>query len=204
MSRVYKGVVPPGGRGWYFPEPTIPQPVLGGNYEELITNITNVRIHNNIKIGHVEKDFEVWFCREFPSFCDPISREVSPEPETDDPTKILRERVSSFAGNRYQHAGSIELESADEANRRASICSTCPENQDWKDSCPCVETTERTIVLLTQNQETTPSLKGKGCKVTGQSNEAAVWFEPKLLNHRKRYMDKLPDFCWLRDLEEAK
>lgn len=198
MSRVYRGVVPP--NGWKFPQKGLPQPVTGGSYEELITNITNARIHNHLPIGNPEKEFEEWFCATTPGFCDPTVREIQPEAETDDPTKVLRERVASFAGNRYQYAGNIELESADEANRRASICATCPENQDWKDSCPCVETTQRTLVLLTQNQETEPSLKGKGCFITGQSNEAAVWFQEPLLSHRKRYMDKLPDFCWLRGL----
>lgn len=204
MSRVYKGVVPPGGKGWHYPQHGIPQPITGGNYDELITNITNARIHNQIKLGNVERDFEEWFCKTHSHLCDANSPPIQPEAETDDPAQIFRERVASFAGNRYQYAGSIELESADEANRRAGICSTCPANQSWADGCPCVETTQRTLVLLTQNQETEPSLKGKGCFITGQSNEAAVWFGPKLLNHRKRYMDKLPNFCWLRDLPETK
>lgn len=203
MSRVYKsGSVPPG--GWKYDQPGLPTPVTGGNYEELITNITNARIHNNIKLGNVEQEFEEWFCAHHGHLCDANSPPIQPEAEVDDPQKTFRERVASFAGNRYQYAGSINLESEDEAFRRAAICSGCKENQAWADSCPCVSQIERTIVLLTQNQETEPSLKGKGCKITGQSNEAAVWFGEKLLRHRKRYMDKLPDFCWLRTLEEVK
>lgn len=182
----------------------MPHPVKGHSYEELITNITNARIHNNIKLGHVERDFEEWFCQNFPGYCDPNPPPIQPEADIDDPTKVLRERVASFAGNRYQYAGSIELEPEDEIFRRATICAGCKESQEWRDGCACIPQIERTLVLLTQNKKTDPDLTGKGCKIAGHDNTLACMLPEKLLRHRKRYMDKLPDFCWLRTLEEAK
>lgn len=199
MSRVYKsGSVPPG--GWKYDQPGLPTPVTGGNYQELITNITNARIHNQIKLGNVEREFEEWFCKTHPNLCDANSPPIQPEAETDDPTKVLRERVASFAGNRYQYAGSISLESSDVANKRASVCESCTSKASYQDGCPCLEQIKRTLVLLTQNQKTEPDLSGFACSVAGHDLNAGCWLTEPFLRHRRKYLEQLPDHCWMKAL----
>lgn len=203
MSRVYKGVVPPG-KGWHYPQPGIPQPVTGGNYDELITNITNARIHNNIPLGQPEKDFEIFFCAANPHLCNPISPEVLPETETHDPSKTFRERVSAWAGNRYSQGGfEYSLEPDETANSRAKICSACPQNKDYDKNCPpCVEQIERTLVLLRQNRDTDP--KVECCSITAQANSVACYFPPgKMLNYAKKYKQEIAESaprCWMLEL----
>lgn len=191
---VYKAVIPPG--GWHYPQPGIPQPVTGATYDDLITNITNIRIHNGIELGSPEKDFEEYFCKTCPNFCDPNPSTIQPEREVSD-TETFRVKVSSWAGNRYQHAGSIELVGEDEAESRASVCAKCPANIEWRDSCPCINQIDRTLLLIRQGRETKEKLKG--CRHFSHCNQTAVWLPAKNLQHAKKNLKTSPEFCWLRE-----
>lgn len=201
MARVNTGVVPP--FGWRFPRnyPAIDDKwIESDTFENLITGVTNYRIANQRKLGNPGADIESYICSTYPQQCNLSQPPVSDTFVEDNPEGAnFRERVTQWSANRYARVGSIALVEQDEANRRAAICLTCPQNQEWRIGCPpCISATERTLVLLRQNQNAEPTTLG--CALSGQDNATAVWMPESLLKHRVQYLDSLPDHCWMKTL----
>lgn len=170
--------------------------------ELLIKEISRYRIETGRPLGDPAKDLE-----EYLQHKKDIRLGLLPEVHPYLPARVaektLADRISNWTANRYSKAHErIDYVTQDEAERRASICKKCPQNIDWKktSSCaPCVDNTSRTLLMLRRGQKTGRGLGG--CGIAGHDNEVACFLPASLLQHSRKYKDKLPDFCWL--LEEA-
>jgi hypothetical protein len=191
-------MVPP--NGWHYQQPYqgVLRKIEGSGYTDLIDQITKYRIDHGITLGNPENDYEAWLCSNYPANCNRSTQEAPAETKK---PRTFRERVTSWAANRYARAGTVNLVSQEVANQRAEICSTCPYNQAWREGCPpCIEATDRTLLLIRQNKK--PERAVLGCAIAGHDNSAACFMPEPLLRHRKAYTDQLPGFCWLRQLDE--
>ena len=188
------GVIPPG--GWQYPEGE--NTVRGDTHEDLIAKLTAYRIANQIVLGNPEQDIERYVCQQFPSYCGTDSNQLPP-PRT--APRTFRERVTSWAANRYQYAGGIELEDEETAEARAQVCVNCPSNQEWRAGCPpCIAATERTLLVINQNRKTKTVVLG--CAIAGHENQTACYLPPKHLKHKNQYLSQLPPRCWMLALSE--
>lgn len=201
MSRVKLGVVPPS--GWHFPVgPKQTAPVISAeSLDRLEELVRQYRIDNSIKIGRPDIDIEKYICGNWPHYCIPVDQLTKPQlKEMQEPvTKPLIERVLQWVSNRYSLGGTFALVPQSEAIRRASICSQCPQNREWRTNCgPCNEQVERHSLLVRQNATTPFHRRLLGCSAAGHDNQTAIWLKPKQLQHRKHY--PLPSNCWMNDL----
>ena len=117
--------------------------------------------------------------------------------------KTIRERVTTWAANRFQKAQeAISYVQSFEAEERAEICEQCPQNQPWKvgNCSPCIDNTDRVLLMLSRGQRTSNADTLKGCMVFGHENKTAVWLPEELLKHRSTNLDEAPKECWLRQL----
>ncbi len=191
--KISRSVVPTG-EGWPYIENG--RKILGGTFDELVKNLTNDRIANQVNLGNPEQDIEAQLCERFPANCFASGPELPSPPSK---ARTFRERVTAWAANRYSKAGAITLVEQDEADRRAAICQECPANQNWKTHCqPCIESTERTLLLIRQNRK--PSLAVLGCAIAGHDNTAACVLPEDALRHRNKYLTELTPQCWMREL----
>lgn len=190
--RVHTVVVPPG--GWFFIQQGLTEPIVGTGHEDLLQQITQARITNGLPMGNVSAEFSAQFCARNPTFCSPDAGHN----EDVSTSTSFRERVSQWVWNRFSRASNIVLEDQETADARAKVCATCPHNQQWEDSCPCVSAITQKIAILSQARTTNP--KVSGCALCGHSNELAVFLGKDDLKHREKY--DLPDQCWMNDLKE--
>lgn len=196
-------VVPPQAegepQGWRYPQEIRDhkQWIEGSDYNGLITKVTKFRIANNISLGNPENDIDAYYCNRWPNYCAPTAGRLPP-PRTQ--PRTFRERVTSWAANRYEHAGAIALVNQETADSRAAICAECPYNKTWREGCPpCIEQTDRTLVLIRQAKTTNPSIMG--CIVSGQDNTTAAFLPEKFLRHRNKFEKELWPKCWMLSLK---
>lgn len=194
-------VIPPG--GFSYPETPGFPPLKAGSKEELIDAITQDRIANGRPVGDPENDFREHVIRNYPDHSGAVTMDRPPI-SPDAVARNLRERVTQWAATRYaiRAAGGPDLVSQEEADRRASICASCPANQAPPDDCaPCIKNNERTAFLLRQGKST--KVQVAACSITGQDNQSACFMPKEMLNHRGRYLEELKEktpHCWLIDL----
>lgn len=178
--------VVPGNGGWRFP-----QPWAGGvrlltaqTKGSLIKLISEFRTENDIPFGDPAKELDEYL----------INLQI---PATQ-PTRTLRERVTAWKSNRQ--FSSHELVSPELAEERAQICANCPQNKmNWADGCSsCFDKTKRDLIALRQNRNTKTQVGA--CLIAGHDNSTAVFLSEASLKHRNQFMDKLPDFCWMKKL----
>jgi hypothetical protein len=224
MPRLNQGVVPPGNpevgieSGWHFPVgKNYTKPVITGNdLDSLAKNVLEYRANNSLRIGNPEQEITEYICTKWPHFCGggalaaeqplpiPASKRKIPIDPDLKPTKPMSflERIVSWITIRWKHAGNVKFVDAHVAEKRASICSRCPMNQDWRTGCPpCVEKADRELLMIRQNRTTQQHNRLKGCRAAGHDNQTAVWLPEILLRHRRHY--QLPSFCWLNELSES-
>jgi hypothetical protein len=198
------GVVPPQiegePQGWRYPQ-TIrdgSQWITGDDHDNLIQKVTSYRIDNSIPLGNPEEDVDAYICGRWKNYCASSPDRV---PVAATKPRTFRERVTSWAANRYEHAGAIALVSQETADARAAICAECPFNSTWRTGCaPCIEVTDRTLVMIRQARTAKPSTLG--CMVAGQDNPTAVWLPKEHLKHSTKYSADLYEKCWMLKLNE--
>lgn len=189
--------VPPG--GWKFLDGG--NWIQGHDYESLIDAIIEDRAKNQRPIGDPPKEFQTYVVRSWPHFAGSVSPFTSPVKQAPGNKGKLRERVTQWLANRYslRASGHTELVSEEEANRRAKICSTCPQNKKVPNDCPpCIQNNNRTSFLLREGKAT--SVPVEACALMGHDNQTAVFLPEKMLAHRKGYLEEAPSFCWMKTL----
>lgn len=215
MSRVKVGVVPPGyepgSSGWHFPAgKDWTAPILNGDdFDNLVDKLVQFRADNSLPIGNARFDVETYICTKFPTFCRGGAKAVAPttpavirEQKPAGQPRTLLERVTTWAKLRFNHAGNIKFVSDSTAEARASICSRCKANREWREGCPpCVARNDSLLIQVRQNKAVAQSHRLKGCAAAGHDNNTAVWLPEPLLRHRKHY--ELPDICWMNKLTEG-
>jgi hypothetical protein len=193
--------IPPG--GYTIPVPFGP-PLEAGSFEELIDELIKYRTNNHLPLGDPRKDIQDYVIANFPAYAGSVSAEA-PKPDEDALAKNQRERVSVWASNRYamRSSGHTEFETPEVSEARSAICAQCPHNQPFVNDCgTCVDQVNRTLFLVRQGKTNSHEQVLHSCMVTGQDNLTASFLPTKMLAHRNKFMDELPDFCWLRQLEQ--
>jgi hypothetical protein len=156
---------------------------IANTEEELWKQVQQFRLNNNLELGDISD----------------IKRKVVGKPPDE---RTLRDKVTGWVANRMfqQH----EFVTPEEAKRRADICVDCPLNQvKYADSCiECHSKTERDAFALRGGQSTSQDSWLGACACFGHENKTAVWLTEKSLKHRVNNMEKSPEFCWMRKLDE--
>lgn len=207
------GVIPPNGWHFYVNEKD-EEPLRAETYLQLEKALTDYRIANNEPVGSPADDIERQLCGRWPHLC---GRRNPIEPEDlDRPTleygrpaqRTLAERIFAWMSNRYSRLGTIEIVTSAEAERRSSICISCPKNQDWRHyyrDCPgCADKLKKLTAdlwKLRKGKEVTRENKLLGCASLGHDNATAVWLTEAALKHAKHYQAQLPPQCWLKTPE---
>ena len=166
--------------------------------EGLIDDLTELRRANAKPIGDPETDVDQVLAG-VEGYSSPIPvANIESKPS---PRARLIDKVNSWLANQYSRKRSLKYVSAMEANRRAEICSNCPKNKEWRDSCATCNVgakalIERNIIILSQNKQV--EAKVSACSVTGQSNKVAVWLDRECLKSSLLKASDTPQKCWLR------
>lgn len=165
----------------------------------LIDDLTELRRANAKPIGDPARDIDQVLAG-VEGYSSPIPvQDIEPKPH---PKARLIDKVNSWLCNQYSRKGSLKYVSAMEANRRAEICSNCPKNKEWRDSCASCNQgakalIERNIIILSQNKQVEAQVSA--CTVTGQSNRVAVWLDKECLKSSLLKVESTPEKCWLRN-----
>lgn len=87
--------------------------------------------------------------------------------------------------------------SQSEANRRASLCASCHNNQFGKGCRGCgVQGLRR---LIKGHRSTPYDGALKTCALCGCDNQASVWIPLKAFGYTQADANAWPSFCWKRD-----
>jgi hypothetical protein len=203
--------------GWHYDEGGKPIVEEAESYDDLINKLIEYRGFCGLPLGNPQLDVDKFICETYPNMCgrSPVEEEGVDKMELSYGVPVVkspRERVMQWAANRMERAGQIEFVDAEEADRRAAICDQCPKKIQWNQpiaGCPgCqvyVEEAETKLIKLRRNKNSTYvlNLYGHSCTVAGHDLETACWLEEPALRHRKNYIGKFPNKCWLKDLKES-
>lgn len=186
--------------GWHYPEESDGEPIKADSFDKLIDAVTQHRLNNKKTMGDPAYDIRAYVSKHWPQHIGSVSI-ARPKIEEENPLVNQRERVRQWIANRYalRAGGHTTLVDQETVEARAKICSTCPQNQAYRNDCPpCVEELKRTKFLLTQGETTGFELKA--CAITGQDNEPACFLPSTMLRHADKYQDELAEkapHCWL-------
>jgi hypothetical protein len=81
-----------------------------------------------------------------------------------------------------------------EADRRAAICMTCPQNLRFETSCgPCNQNVRMETIRILGTRKTRHDQNLLGCRAIGWTNRIAVWLDTDKIESQS-----LPDKCWCK------
>lgn len=194
----------PYGGGWFWKDPVSGVEVRGTNFDMVLQFAIKERQANGIPIGlDFERELERDLCASKPDECEYV-----------DPA-IPRKKRLSFAdvlnGTRvllnFKLAGS-PLVDHQEANRRASICATCPFNVQFDRPCIRCGDLQDIVLKIIGGQGTPYDDNNKSCSLCGCYTAAHVWLpysilETGLSDDMKKAFASLP-FCWKRPDDKHK
>lgn len=198
MKRLNRGRVPPGDgvATYHYPQGAV---VIHGNTrEELVRNIFEYRMRNGLAIGDIEADVDAYYCAKWPGFCN------DSEPGTGKPPRdVMLNRVTTWVAGAAQQMprGGYEMTAADEAERRAAICTQCRKNTAWKVGCAgCSSVTSQLILAVKKNRKTSRDGSLMACEVGSWENGAAAHLPVTALPLHEALRAELPDECWRKAL----
>lgn len=200
--KLMRGRSPPG--GWHFEVATGVK--LTAVTEELLTKaIFEYRVRNNIPIGEISRDIDRYYCTRWPDACHKESSESAGYdngvmPTVDEPIVNRITRWASLSLRR-QPQGGHQLVSADEAQRRATICASCPKNTSWKGGCAgCSQTVLSILIQLRQLRKTSKDGNLNACVCGGWDNMTAVHMPVSELEIAPEQKASMPAACWRKAL----
>lgn len=150
--------------------------VAGGtNFEMLIRNLINYRKANGIPMGlEFEDEVEREICKLYPAACHETSNLIPNRDRTYSFADVIQGTKAMIA---FKLAGS-PMVSQDEANRRATICSHCPNNVNFSKPCSGVCGELQDIVVSLVGGKSTPLDSAlNSCAICSCFNRASVWVE---------------------------
>ncbi len=205
MSLILKilTTIPPG--GWTYIEPKSGLLLRGGDYYKLREAVRQHRDNNRFENGpQLDHEIQTQICERITAaggqrakWC--IDPATIPIPGPSNKGRSIHiDDVRSFLRllGTWMKSGFKFIEQP-EANRRAGICASCPQNVDIQGCSTCAHIGP----LLTQTigRRTTTYDSGlKGCEVCGCSNKAQIWVPLKILkeNMKSPQLDLYPNHCW--------
>lgn len=187
-------MIPPGGWHYYEGDVKLESQFL----LDLYTVVENYRANNGLPQSDVRGDVDAQICGRSPHACHNVDsltiNIVSVAPPS--PGALLREDIQTWANNLLQSSSPYTFVSDDEAERRAKICNTCPQNANWRGGCTsCIASVDRVTAAVRQGKDTFTTPLVGGCHLLRQDNRTAVFLE-------KEYLSKasdLPAQCWIND-----
>lgn len=203
MSRILEDMVLPG--GWHYRSPEgyrIPFSSELPNSKTVIDAILHYRLENGLPAGDPEGDMETYVCNNFPNWCrgaaDRSNTFMNDTPASSKPGPLrFVDVIALWANSLYGNAGKLGLIPLREAEQRAEICKSCPQNQVWENSCPsCVQSAQRLLTIIRQGKDVQQLADLHGCKCYGFDTRTAVHLERA---HLPLEISPLsPGLCWLR------
>ena len=182
--------LPPG--GWHFEAHG--QKFRAGTEDLLKVAITEYRIRNNIPPGDIDREINDYYCSRWPDSC---FKDYAREPKVNG--EALGNRVVRWATSMW-HArpkGGHKLVPQDEANRRASICLTCPMNKQWQASCSsCMGSVNAVLSQIRGMKSNKHAGHLHSCSFMGWDNSTAIHLESLALTPDQ--LSRKPPNCWLK------
>jgi len=194
-ARLAKKTVVPRGGVWKYRQPESGFMIEADSWIELVKSVRKHRVANGYPIPiTLEADIEEGVCELCPSICvESTGKDIVPE-------RVTWGQVVSFT--------SIMIESLakgwpkvgqEEADRRASICATCPDNVRAEGCTGCSSKQINSLVgVVAGSSSTKHDSNLESCRHCGCLNRAQIWFPLDILkNHMdSRVAEKLPSSCW--------
>lgn len=198
--RLGTGREPP--TGWNYVQEPSGDRLEAVNKIELIKRIFEYRLRNNIPIGDLEKDIDIYYCTRWPQACHKEPHEYNAEASPPPPREALVHRVARWASillNRMPRGG-YELVKPEEAQSRAKVCMNCPKNLPWRVGCvSCSSSTAALLAQLRRLNKTQQDGLLYACQVGGWENSTSVWVNRDQLELTPDQFSSLPPRCWRRD-----
>lgn len=194
QTRVITGMGMP--NGWHYLQPfkgTFTK-IESGSYEELLTAVQTFRLNNGIRIGDIQADVDQYICFTYPRHCRAVNQARNAA-ATSVPSGTAVRFVDKLTQWALQMRKDLpEFVNMAEAERRATICASCPENINWEPSgCSrCAADANRLFLVTRNGKDTRFKHKLKGCRLHDHDNRTAVWMNLKTQKH-----PKAPKSCWL-------
>lgn len=170
----FKGTVPYGGQ-FVLNLPDRGMIGMGTNFDMLLTNLKKYRRANAIPVGlDFENEVEREVCAAYPAECRETSALIPDRERRYSFEDVIQGTKAMIA---FKVAGSPLVDQA-EANRRAAICSKCPNNVSFVLPCggSCGELNE--IVKAIVGGKSTPSdAQLRSCAICSCQLASSVWVE---------------------------
>jgi hypothetical protein len=161
---------------------------------------------------HVAEDIHDYICRNYPTSCvdrrafaDLSRGEGMPEPGSElggyisaggDGEQTFRkfipliQRIAEWLGQLGQEPKPFTTPA--EADKRAHICTQCPQNIRFETSCqPCNQNVRMETVRILGTRKTRHDQNLMGCRLLGHANRIAVWLDADKIENQA-----LPQTCW--------
>lgn len=170
-------------------------PITGGDFPELVSRITEVRIVNNLPLGNAEAEAMDWICRHSGAPCAP------PKP-TGAPRRTARGMdVVTFLRAMKDWALSAEIVPQEEAERRAEICAGCNRQGEIDDGAclGCFGMIGRIMQIIGQRKTRVDAVL-RFCTICGCSN-ALQCFLPISILHRAHRPTDFPEDTGQKDAD---
>jgi len=156
---------------------------------------------------HVAQDIREYVCANFPTSCVDRSFSVGIRQAVDgnvyasavdgDPQDTsfrrfipLIQRIAEWLGQLGQEPKPFTTPA--EADKRAHICTQCPQNIRFETSCqPCNQNVRMETVRILGTRKTRHDQNLMGCRMLGHANRIAVWLDADRIENQS-----LPANCW--------
>lgn len=186
-------MIPPG--GWHFVDKStgVDVRIEGDSFQSVATALLRFRVDNRKDPGNPGKELSDYICGNWPHFCSNHAGSVKP---TSFGTP-LSNRVSGWIGQFFTTSRNDAGVAKEEAERRAAVCASCPQNKDFtKGGCgPCIDGIRRLAFVWLRNRKTAHDEKLGACNILNHPNTVAVQANtlPEVTPAQR---EKLPDNCW--------
>lgn len=183
-------ITPPGGYTYTQEETNVT--MNANSWEGLLDQVAKHRRSNNLPVPFNLSDIVAkQLCERQPEAC--VKREIKHNPNS----KLDLNVALRFT--RTLMSAGLKRVDQQEADRRAEICASCPDNIEPQGCTPCrASVIKRVINLTVGDRQTTYDSELKSCKYCGCFNKAQVWFPLESL--QKTITDAenqaLPEHCW--------
>jgi hypothetical protein len=190
-------VIPPG--GYHFITATPEGGTLkieSHSVESVQELLLKYRLNNNLPVGNPQQEVIDYICGTWPHFCTETTEAFLVPAMSITREAHLSRRVSDWTA-RLWALGSDNAVAQPEADRRAAICSSCPQNKDYRPGAcaPCVESLDRLSFIWLRNRSTPFDQSLGGCRACGANLKTAVQASrlPPLSDADKNSLDPS---CW--------
>ena len=149
----------------------------GSSYQDVAEKLLRYRLQNSLPPGNPMAEVLDYVCGRWPHFCSDTAP-VSPSQQK--PAPSLSARVTAWMAALYRNLRGTSAEqnyvNQSEADRRASICLSCPFHVEWRRGCSsCIDGTQRIGYTFRGGRQAANEAKLMSCALIGHEAKTAVW-----------------------------